>query len=237
LDYSHGSQTDSVCAPETLFSGVQHRPSALPDPACRAMAKKRKKAPTKAAAPKPKGLGRTKRTPQHIGDVAAVAEQEYEVEAIVAAGKCSGLESYLVKWVGWGDKQNTWEPVAHLVGAEAAVRDFNVAARKLDEENLKHVNGLADERREQIAAQKQAAQERLEARLMASQAAAHSPEVINTRSFSASHHCALITALSSLTCHHCPLITALSSMRSDHCALITALRSLRSPHCALLTAL
>jgi len=127
----------------------------------------RKKKTNKPAAPKPKGLGRTKRTPLHLADVAAVADQEYEVEAIVAAGKCSGIESYLVKWKGWGEKQNTWEPVAHLVGAEAAVRDFNIASRELDAQNLLRVKALAEERRKQIATQNQAKTEHLNARLLA----------------------------------------------------------------------
>jgi hypothetical protein len=133
---------------------------------------KKRKTAEKPAPAKPKGLGRTKRTPQHIGDVAAVAEQEYEVEAIVAAGKCSGVESYLIKWKGWGVKSNTWEPLAHLVGAEVAVRAFNVEARRLDAENLQRVSGLAAERREEIAAQNKVAAERLQAKLVASKARA-----------------------------------------------------------------
>ena len=52
------------------------------------------------AAPEPK----TRRT----------ASQIYEVERIVAHKIEKGTLRYLVKWVGYDDKENTWEPEQNL---------------------------------------------------------------------------------------------------------------------------
>lgn len=42
-------------------------------------------------------------------------EEEYEVESII--GKkyfANGIMRYLVKWEGYSDKYNTWEPIENL---------------------------------------------------------------------------------------------------------------------------
>jgi hypothetical protein len=129
--------------------------------------KKKSKTPAKPKARGPKDTGAVKRTPQHIADIAAVEDQVYEVEAIIAAGKQFGVATYLVKWKGWGEKQNTWEPLTHLVGAEVLVREFNVEARKLDEVSLVRLKQVASDRAAAAAAQKQAGQELMAAKLAA----------------------------------------------------------------------
>uniref|UniRef100_A0A171AR68 Chromobox protein-like protein 1 n=1 Tax=Triatoma infestans TaxID=30076 RepID=A0A171AR68_TRIIF len=40
--------------------------------------------------------------------------KQYEVECIVDAKKKSGKREFLVKWKGYGPKQNTWEPASNL---------------------------------------------------------------------------------------------------------------------------
>jgi hypothetical protein len=136
--------------------------------------RKKKKAAAPSKAPGPKGTGAVKRTPLHIGDAAAVEDQEYEVETIVATGKQRGVASYLVKWKGWSEKHNTWEPLTHLVGAEELVREFNVEARRLDEESQLRMKKVSEDRAAAATAQKQAGQELLAARLAAAAAAQES---------------------------------------------------------------
>ena len=36
----------------------------------------------------------------------------------------NGKLQYLVKWLGYGDEENSWEPADALVTAAGAVRDF-----------------------------------------------------------------------------------------------------------------
>uniref|UniRef100_T1J0S7 Histone-lysine N-methyltransferase n=1 Tax=Strigamia maritima TaxID=126957 RepID=T1J0S7_STRMM len=51
----------------------------------------------------------------------------YEVERIVNYAKDPmGDEWYLVKWVGWPEKNNSWEPIKNLVGAKDAISDFHM---------------------------------------------------------------------------------------------------------------
>jgi len=49
---------------------------------------------------------------------------EYEVEKIVGYRKRGRGESYLVKWKGWPNEENTWEPKSNLDGAKEAISDY-----------------------------------------------------------------------------------------------------------------
>jgi hypothetical protein len=40
--------------------------------------------------------------------------EQYDVEKIVDKKIEKGKVKYLVKWVGWDSKSNTWEPIKHL---------------------------------------------------------------------------------------------------------------------------
>ena len=53
-------------------------------------------------------------------------EEHYEVEAILDS-RCQGRGTkYLVKWVGYPEADNTWEPFALLKGsADEALREFH----------------------------------------------------------------------------------------------------------------
>jgi chromobox protein 1 len=53
----------------------------------------------------------------------------YEVEAIRAVRTVKGKKEYFVKWEGYPESQNTWEPYSHLKSVKDMVREF--------EENLK----------------------------------------------------------------------------------------------------
>lgn len=42
----------------------------------------------------------------------------WEVEKIIKKKKVGGEVKYLVKWVGWPESSNTWEPIEHLENAK-----------------------------------------------------------------------------------------------------------------------
>ena len=50
-------------------------------------------------------------------------EETYEVEAVVDKRGSGKKVEYLVKWVGYSAKENTWEPTSNL----KAVEDVRVA--------------------------------------------------------------------------------------------------------------
>ena len=52
------------------------------------------------------------------------AEPEYEVEAIRKMVREDGVPKFLVKWKGYGDEDNTWEPLANLTGCEDLLDEF-----------------------------------------------------------------------------------------------------------------
>ncbi|GEM08045.1 transposase [Rhodotorula toruloides] len=62
------------------------------------------------------------REPPRPGPIDVDGEEEFEVEAIVdKKGKGRGLR-YLVKWRGYPDMDNGWEPLANVKGTEALKR-------------------------------------------------------------------------------------------------------------------
>ena len=46
------------------------------------------------------------------------ADDDWEVEAVVEYRCVYGTEQWLVKWKGYGEERNTWEPEANLLTAE-----------------------------------------------------------------------------------------------------------------------
>jgi hypothetical protein len=78
---------------------------------------------------------------------AANPEETYEVEKILAMQFDHGLKKFEVKWVGY--EKTTMEPLANLVDATAAIKDYE------------------DERKNMEAAHKAAAQAEKDARLRA----------------------------------------------------------------------
>lgn len=70
----------------------------------------------------------SKRTPKTPFE--AVDKTEWEVEAIHAKRWAKGVLQYEVKWKDHVDKDNTWEPLENLVGAELSISDFEDAWEK-----------------------------------------------------------------------------------------------------------
>ena len=63
-----------------------------------------------------------KRTKKHHFD--SVAPGMYEVEQIVAEATSKGKTTFQIKWKGYSSKDNTWEPMANLVGPEDMIAAF-----------------------------------------------------------------------------------------------------------------
>jgi hypothetical protein len=52
-------------------------------------------------------------------------EDEYEIEKILDARLWRNQKQYLVKWQGYTDADNTWEPISHLENSPDAITDFH----------------------------------------------------------------------------------------------------------------
>lgn len=57
--------------------------------------------------------------PDHVD-----GKPEWEVDAVVDVRKASGRREFLVKWVGYDDDDNTWEPEEFLNHAQAAIAEY-----------------------------------------------------------------------------------------------------------------
>ena len=64
------------------------------------------------------------RIPPEPEPVEIEGEEEYEVEKILDVKKAGRQLQYLVKWKGWGEESNSWEPKANLKNAPLAIQDF-----------------------------------------------------------------------------------------------------------------
>lgn len=65
-----------------------------------------------------------------------MADNEYVVEAIKGWRYHikKGRKEWFVKWVGWDDEDNTWEPIGNLTNCKVALADFekSLSRRELD---------------------------------------------------------------------------------------------------------
>jgi hypothetical protein len=62
--------------------------------------------------------------PEPAPPVEIEGEVEHEVEAIIDSRLYRGKLEFLVKWEGYTDEENTWEPEANVEHAKEAVKDF-----------------------------------------------------------------------------------------------------------------
>ncbi|RWS13632.1 chromobox protein 1-like protein [Dinothrombium tinctorium] len=63
-------------------------------------------------------------------------EEEYVVEKILEKRKRNGRIEYLIKWQGWPDEDNTWEPEEHL-SCPDLVREFEEKQRRKKEKRAR----------------------------------------------------------------------------------------------------
>ena len=93
----------------------------------------------------PRNARRTPQTPFE-----GARPDEYEVEAIEAKRRKAGETEYFVRWKDHAPSENTWEPIAHLVGSEELVNDFEKAwQRTYDAAEAEAVQDRAQRRRVQ----------------------------------------------------------------------------------------
>jgi hypothetical protein len=52
-------------------------------------------------------------------------EGEYEVETILSSRKQGTVTQYLIKWLGYDDSENTWEPAKHLKHCQQMLEEFH----------------------------------------------------------------------------------------------------------------
>jgi hypothetical protein len=66
-----------------------------------------------------------------------VYEEEFEPEEILKKEVRNGRTFYLVKWKGYTDKDNTWEPVKHLENCRRLVRQCHRDQKRLSQRTTK----------------------------------------------------------------------------------------------------
>ena len=94
--------------------------------------------PAVSAAASAQGKGGRKRTPTSAFDPAAGAaiaaalepEKTFTVEKLVASRLKSGVKEYLVRWEGYGDKHDSWEPMENLSNLVEEMAAFDLAKEK-----------------------------------------------------------------------------------------------------------
>lgn len=123
---------------------------------------KRKKAAATdnaSASKKPKRAAKEKpyRTPQTPHDKAVDnAEKEYVVEKILGEKQEFYEKLFLIKWEGFDDDQNTWEPIEHLAGCRDKIADYRKRRKEEDD-------AIAEQRKQrnaERAAERAAAQQK-----------------------------------------------------------------------------
>ena len=69
-----------------------------------------------------------KQEPSYVADPpkeqSPTSENAFEVERIIKKRHQNGEVKYLVKWYGYDEKDNTWEPIQNLAGCLGLVADF-----------------------------------------------------------------------------------------------------------------
>ena len=75
-----------------------------------------------------RGRGRgnsVKRMPMSLSDTVGKDADMYTPEKIVGQRRAKGdVTQWKVKWVGWENKHNTWEPIEHLAGCDKLIAEF-----------------------------------------------------------------------------------------------------------------
>ncbi|KAL1864356.1 hypothetical protein Daus18300_007780 [Diaporthe australafricana] len=112
--------------------------------------KKRPRAAPSTAKEAPKaGRGRPGRKPKVEKE--EPADEEYEVEKILDSEKDAKSKQalFLVKWKGYGEEENTWEPKTNLMHAKDLLKEYEAA-------NKEEAAGTKEAKKEKAAAKKSA---------------------------------------------------------------------------------
>ena len=91
---------------------------------------------------------RIKRTRKHLADPAA-GKEEYFVQDIIADRHENGVRQWLVRWKGFGENDDTWEPITNLAGCEDYIARFNEEREQASREAMeKHQERIRAKREE-----------------------------------------------------------------------------------------
>ena len=63
--------------------------------------------------------------------------EEYEVESILDKRIVKGETKYLVRWKGWPEEYDKWEPEENLEGAPDLLKEFHASVAKLQRKRRK----------------------------------------------------------------------------------------------------
>merc|ERR1719247_3730180 len=90
-----------------------------------------KEAKKKAQEGLSKHLPKEKKTPskKRKAEEEEEEEEEYDVECITDRRETKKGIEYLVKWKGWAEDDNTWEPAANLENSQDMITKFEKASR------------------------------------------------------------------------------------------------------------
>ena len=86
----------------------------------------------------------------------AAEEEVYKIDRITNTKWLKGERMYLVLWEGYSEKESTWEPMQHLIGCAAQIREFEQKREKEDQEAKEEILRVRRERKEKAAADAEA---------------------------------------------------------------------------------
>ena len=86
-------------------------------------------------------------------------ETLYAVDRILNMKWERGARMYLVRWQGYGEKDDTWEPMDNLVGCAAQIRDYEKARDREDAAQKQAVLQVKEKADAEAAARKRQAAE------------------------------------------------------------------------------
>lgn len=97
---------------------------------------------------KPRGSGSLKRTPLFELEHLQMSDELFMVDSIVAERQVNrdGIKfpEFFIKWLGYADKFNTWEPMSNLAGLESEIAQYRKdKAAALDLERVRKEAELA----------------------------------------------------------------------------------------------
>merc|ERR1712223_344046 len=84
-----------------------------------------------------KGGPKSSKSKKDDDDDDLIVEEENVVEKVVDKRTKRGKTQYLVKWKGWGEDDNTWEPIDNLEGSKGKIEEYE---KKLKDKDSKKSN-------------------------------------------------------------------------------------------------
>lgn len=94
----------------------------------------------KQTGPAPKAAAKQKAGPTLSAiEKAMEPEKVYNVEKLIASRLQGGVKQYLVRWEGYTEKHDSWEPMENLSNLVQEMAAFDLAKQKANEEHLRQL--------------------------------------------------------------------------------------------------